>query len=230
MEIITDVEKLSDRAVEINVAKAGKELQKIVLELKNCIREKNLVGLSAPQIGEPYRIFCLAFDHGKNIKTFINPIISHVEGFEISRETCSSIPGKTFIRPRHSKISVMYSTPLGKIESTNLVGYAAKIFQHHIDHLDGLLLSDVGLEVDQDFFDATDEERSEIIKMYLESLDVKEKEIKKDIEEDCDLKEQSDAIKYMEGVATGKIKTEKVAFDKDNGEEITNSNIKERRD
>ena len=229
MEIITDLEKLGVRSDEIDVRKGGKKVQEIVLALKNTIREKGLVGLSAPQIGEPYRIFCLAFDKGKNIKTFINPIISGVDGFELSKETCSSIPGKTFIRPRHTKIQAMYLTPLGKAESTNLVGFAARVFQHHIDHLDGLLLSDVGLEVDKDFFDATDEERAEVIKAYLESLDIKEKEIKQEIEEDSDLKAQSDAIEYMQGVATGKIKVERVAEEFEDGKEVKDTNTKERK-
>ena len=224
MEIITDLEKLGVRSDEIDVRKGGKKVQEIVLALKNTIREKGLVGLSAPQIGEPYRIFCLAFDQGKNIKTFINPIISGVDGFELSKETCSSIPGKTFIRPRHTKIQAMYLTPLGKAESTSLVGFAARVFQHHIDHLDGLLLSDVGLEVDKDFFDATDEERAEVIKAYLESLDIKEKEIKQEIEEDSDLKAQSDAIEYMQGVATGKIKVERVAEEFEDGKEVKDTN------
>lgn len=227
MEIITDIEKLGVRSDEIDVRKGGKKVQEIVLALKNTIRDNNLLGLSAPQIGEPYRIFCLAFDKGKNIKTFINPILESVDGFELSKETCHSIPGKTFIRPRHAKITALYLTPLGKVESTKLVGFSARLFQHHLDHLDGLLLSDVGLEVEQDFFDATDEERAEVIKAYLESLDIKEKEIKKEIEEDSDLKAQSDAINYMQGVATGKIKVERVADEFENVKESTDTNTQE---
>ena len=210
MEIITDIDKLGNRSNEIDVRKQGQEMRDTILALKNTIREKNLLALSAPQIGKPYRIFCMAFDGGKDIRSFINPMISEVEGFELSKETCSSIPGKTFIRPRHNKILAMYQTPLGKIESKKMIGFAAKVFQHHIDHLDGLLLSDVGLEVDDDFFNASDEERAEVIKAYLESLDIKEKEIKEDIESDEDLKTQANAIKYMESVASGETKVEYV--------------------
>ena len=210
MDIITDVEKLGYRVDEVDTRKQSKLVQDTVLKLKNTIREKGLNALSAPQIGENIRVFCVSFDGGKNIKSFINPIMSKCEGFELSRETCSSIPNKTFIRPRFNKIEVMYQTPLGKVESTRLVGMAARVFQHQIDHLDGLLLSDVGLEVDDDFFNATNEERAEIIKMYLDSLDIKEKEIKKEIEDDKELKAQADAMKFMESVASGETKVEEV--------------------
>lgn len=217
-KIITDAEQLSVRSDEIDVRKDSLTVQDIVLKLKNTIRENNLLGLSAPQIGKYKRIFCLSFDGGKDIRSFINPMVTKVEGFELSKETCSSIPGRVFIRPRFNKIDVVYQTPLGKVETKRFLGVAAKQFQHEIDHLDGLLLSDVGLEVEDDFFNATDEERAEVIKRYLESLDIREKEIKKEIAEDKELKEQSDAIDYMAGVASGKIKTEIVTEEIENGE------------
>lgn len=207
-KIITDVNALGERCDEIDVRKDSVTVQDIVLKLKYTIRENNLLGLSAPQIGKYKRIFCLSFDGGKDIRTFINPMITRVDGFEFSKETCSSIPGKVFIRPRYNTIDVMYQTPLGKIESKRFIGVAAKMFQHHLDHLDGLLLSDIGLEVDDDFFAATDEERAEILRAYCESLDIREKEIKQEIEETPELKAQADAIKYMESVKTGETKTE----------------------
>jgi hypothetical protein len=88
----------------------------------------------------------------------------------------------------------MYQTPLGKIESKQFMGAAAKVFQHEMDHLDGLLLSDIGLEIDELFDNATEEERMEVINMYLDSLDIKQKEIdkyeEKLIDEERKLKEQ----------------------------------------
>ena len=225
MEIITDIEKLGTRSNEIDVKKQGQEMRDTILALKNTIREKGLLALSAPQIGKQYRIFCVSFDNGKDIRSFVNPIISEVDGFELSKETCSSIPGKTFIRPRHNSITVMYQTPLGKIESKKMLGFAARVFQHHIDHLDGLLLNDVGLEVDDDFFNATDEERAEVIKAYLESLDIKEKEIKEEIESDKELKVQADAMKFMESVASGETKVEQVNEEiETDGEESNDTN------
>ena len=207
-EIITDLEKLSERSDEIDVAKQGKLVQETNIKLKTIIKEQGLTALSAPAIGIAYRIFVIKF--GDKLKCFINPMIQKAEGLELSREKCSSIPDKEFIRPRNSKIHVIYSTPLGKIESVMLAGKAATVFQHEMDHLDGLLISDVGLEIDKDFDEATEEERLEVINMYLDSLDIKRKEIEKEIENTPELKQLSDAIDFMEAVQTGKVDIEHI--------------------
>ena len=208
MDIITDIEKLSFRADEIDVRKENDKVREITVALKNTIREKNIVSLSANQIGFDKRIFVINFSG--DLRTFINPVITQVKGFELSRETCTSIPDKTFIRPRHNDIMVMYQTPLGKIESKQFMGVAAKVFQHEMDHLDGLLLSDIGLEIDEMFDNATEEERMEVINMYLDSLDIKQKEIDKEIQEDDDLKKISDGIDFMTKVQKGEVQIEQV--------------------
>lgn len=210
-KIITDLEKLSGRADEINVAKNGKLVQETNIQLKRIIRENNLTALSAPLIDKPYRLFCVKFNDA--IKCFVNPMITKAEGLTLSREKCECFPNKEYIRPRNTKIMVMYSTPLGKIESVQLVGKAAIVFQHQVDHLDGLLLPDVGLEVDEDFDNGTDEEKEEIINMYLESLDIKKKTLDKEIENNEDLKKMRDSIDFMTDLQTGKISVEMVKED-----------------
>ena len=208
-EIITDYAVLSNRCDEIDIRKEGREAQEIVRELKAVVREKNLTGLSACQIGYDKRILVINFNG--DIRSFINPIITDAQGLDLSRETCSSIPDKTFIRIRNNTISVAYQTPLGKIESRKLFGLAATVFQHHLDHLDGLLLSDVALEIDEAFDNATDEEKGEIINLYLDSLDIKRKELKEEITQDENLKQMSDAIDFIEQVQKGQVQFEDCA-------------------
>ena len=208
MDIITDVEKLSVRADEVDVRKDNNTTREITVALKNTIRENNLLSLSAPQIGYDKRIFVINFNG--DLRTFINPMITNVKGFELSRETCTSIPDKTYIRPRHNDIQVIYQTPLGKIESKQFMGAAAKVFQHCIDHLDGLLLSDIGLEIDEMFDNATEEERMEVINMYLDSLDIKQKEVDKEIQEDNELKKIAEGIEFIEKVQKGEVQIERV--------------------
>jgi peptide deformylase len=206
-EIITDYEKLSDWCSEIEPGKGGKNTQEIVRELKKVVREKNLKGLSAPQIGYDKRIFVINFNG--DIRSFINPIIKSAKGLELSRETCSSIPNKTFIRIRNSSIEVAYMTPLGKIESRKMFGLAAIVFQHHIDHLNGLLLSDVGLEIDEAFDNATDSEREEVINAYLDSLDLHRKELAEEIASNEDLSKMNNAINFLEKVQNGEIEIDR---------------------
>jgi peptide deformylase len=167
--IITDLCELDKlgRSEEVQLNDDNKLIREIVANIKRTMRKNNLVSLSAPAIGYNKRIFCIDFSD-QEIKTFINPLVTRAEGIELTREVCSSIPDKEFIRPRNSLIEVMYQTPLGKIKSRIFTGLAAHVIQHEIDHLDGVTLADIGLEIEDDFNNATDEERFEIINMYLD--------------------------------------------------------------
>ena len=206
-EIITDYEKLSERAPEFDLTKNSSNLQPIVLSLKNTIRsQKDISGLTACQIGSPFRVLCLNFDG--DIRTFVNPIITNVKGLIIARETCHSLPGKEYLRLRHPQISVTYQTPLAKIESVTLKGMAAIVFQHEIDHLDGILLSDIGLEIDQDFDKATDEEKQQIIDMYLDSFDLRKEQLEKEIKANKKDNEAYEGVKFLESVAKGETQLE----------------------
>ena len=207
-DIITDEVALSERAEEIDTLHDSQLLQEIVRYLKRTLRKRDdLFALSAPAIGYNKRVFCMKFENDQ-IKTFINPVIESYSpnGMQLSREKCSSIPGKEYIRVRNNDIRVMYQRPTGDAESNRLLGKAALVFQHEMDHLEGVLISDIGLEVIPEFDAATDEERSEVIKEYLDSLDIRLKQTNEEIQNDPELKQIDDATKFMTGVLTGEVK------------------------
>ena len=206
-EIVTDVNQLSIFCDAIDPRKEGKLLQEIVLALKATMREKGLLSLSAPQIGYSRRVFCIRFGDN-DFRTFINPIIENVANFTMNREKCSSLPDKEYIRPRHASCKVYYLTPLNKVESRKLVGVAAFKFQHCLDHLDGMILSDIGLEIDDMWDQATEEERDEVLHAYMDALDIAEKECKKAVEEDEELKQIDDAARFIQGVNDGTVQIE----------------------
>ena len=199
-DIVKDIDKLAQRSDEVDIRKQNELVRATIVDLKEIVRKNNLTYLTAPQIDVFARIFVINFNG--SLRSFINPIITQTKGFELSREKCNSLDSE-YIRPRSNNITVMYQTPLGKIESRQMLGQAAIVFQHALDHLDGLLLSDVGLEVTEDYDKASDEERIELVNMYLDSLDIKRKELEKEIEEDPELKQMSDAIDFLESVQKG---------------------------
>lgn len=205
--VITDVEKLYDWATEIDPRKEGKLVQEIVLALKTTMRENNLEYLTAPQLGYDKRIFCIRFG-GNDYRTFLNPVITRTSAFQFARETCNSLPEKTFIMPRFGNIEVIYTTPLGKIETRKIIGRSAVVFNHCLDHLNGLLISDIGLEIDEMFDNATDEEREEVLKMYAESLDLRQKQLKEEIAENKELNDLDKAIDFIASVDNGQTKLE----------------------
>ena len=219
VEIVTDYDKLSERCIEVDTTKKNSDIQDIILKLKNTIRANdNMIGLSANQIGSDKRVICLNFNG--SLRTFINPIITNAGPLELVQETCHSEPGKTFIRLRHNRVEVTYQTPLSKIETVKLFGMAARAMQHHIDHLDGILLSDIGLEIEDDFINATEEEKQEVISMYLDSLDLALKDIEVSIEKDKDAKQLRDATKFIESVRKGETIIESVPLSDEEIEEF----------
>ena len=208
-DIITDELQLSERAVEIDVKTQATEMREIIKALKDTMREKGLSSLSAPAIGYNRRIFCIDFKDSE-IKTFINPIIAQAKGMQLSIEKCVCIPDKEFMRPRNNDLMIIYQRPTGQIENRQIVGMSAIVFQHELDHLDGLLLSDVGIEIDEDFHNATEEEQQEVINAYLDALDIKKKEIDTEINTNPELKQLSDGIDFMESVYKGETKIEPI--------------------
>lgn len=221
-EIITDENSLCDWSEVIHPKKEGKELQKIIGELKATMRAKDLEYLTAPQIGYNKRVFCVKFGN-KDYRSFVNASISNLAKMTIARENCYSIPDKRFIIPRYNMVELMYYTPLGEVQSCKLYGRSAWVAHHCVDHLDGLLTSDIGLEIDDMFDNATEEEREEVIKMYMESLDLRQKQLKEDINSNEDLKKMNDAIDFMESVRKGETVVEPVDIEKTEVENINNS-------
>lgn len=208
-DIVTDELQLSERAIEIDVRTQATEMREIIKALKDTMREKGLSSLSAPAIGYNRRIFCIDFKDSE-IKTFINPIIAQAKGMQLSIEKCVCIPDKEFMRPRNNDLMIIYQRPTGQIENRQIVGMSAIVFQHELDHLDGLLLSDVGIEIDEDFHNATEEEQQEVINAYLDALDIKKKEIDTEINTNPELKQLSDGIDFMESVYKGETKIEPI--------------------
>lgn len=212
---------LADRCDEVNIKTENDLVRQITLELKDTVRNSDkCVGLAAPQIGYNKRMFVINFNG--DIRTFINPVIANAKGLTLSREGCMSCPGKEYIIPRNTEIEVHYQTPLGKIESRKIIGYAATVFQHELNHLDGAMISDIGLEITEEYDKASEEEKMELLKAYMDSLDLKAKELNKEIEEDKDLKQINDAIKFTEGLVKGEVEVETEKFNDEQLKQVKN--------
>lgn len=227
-EIITDTSKLPDRCNEINILENKDEVDETIVELKQTLRQyKNGVGLAAPQIGRTNRIFIINFNG--DMRAFINPMFTHTSDVVLSREGCLSLPGKEYLVPRFNDIKIAYQNPQGKNLENHLIGMAAHIFQHEMDHLDGISLDTIGLEIDEDFDNASEEEKDKIIEMYLESLKRREENLNKEIEEDPELKKMKDSITFIEKVKSGEVQLEQREFTEEEKKELE-TKLKESKD
>ena len=104
------------------------------------------VGIAAPQVGLNKRIVCVQrFDKpGEPFECYLNAHIDGLDGeIAVGPEGCLSIPGKRGLVPRHTKVQIRYVAPGTSEQRTEEVeGFTAVIFQHEIDHLDGVLYID----------------------------------------------------------------------------------------
>ena len=209
MEYITNIDELSDSSLEVDFDTDKKRISEIVEKLKYRISKDNLIAISAPQIGEKVRIFCIRFTTKQNgktfdkVHTFVNPVIVGMKGFVLDREKDISLPDREFIIARNNDINVMFQTEKGESVEHKFSGKIAAFIQLMVDHLDGILLTDMGLEIDHLFDEATEEERNELLKAYTEWITGYQEKLTKDIEEDKELSSMNDAIKFIQSVRSG---------------------------
>lgn len=114
------------------------------------------VGLAAPQVGILKRIIVVDDREEENNKRFymINPEITHKDGEEIGMEGCLSVPERQGTVKRATSISVKYNDLEGEEKTIDAEDFLARILQHEIDHLDGILYTDKAI----DMYEITGEE------------------------------------------------------------------------
>lgn len=123
------------------VAKVTKEIQKLIRDMHDTVRSEEGAGLAAPQVGRSERV-CLALITGR-MTPLINPVISWKSAeMETAEEGCLSLPGIVVAVPRAVAISVKYLDAKGKPQERKLRGFDARVVQHEVDHLEGVLIVD----------------------------------------------------------------------------------------
>jgi peptide deformylase len=139
-------------------------LQNLIDSLIETAKVANGVGIAAPQVSQSYRLFIVASCPNPRYPNapimeptaMINPkIISHSEEIVKDWEGCLSVPGKRGLVPRYQSIEVEYTDRKGLLKHQVLTDFVARIFQHELDHLDGIVFVD-RVEKPQDLF--TEEE------------------------------------------------------------------------
>jgi peptide deformylase len=103
------------------------------------------IGLAAPQIGVPLRIFVVDVSVGRNaadLLTFVNPEFVEREGMQLEEEGCLSVPGFNATVARPARAVVKGLDRDGNERVVEGTGLLARAFQHEMDHLDGTLFVD----------------------------------------------------------------------------------------
>ncbi|MBI1873813.1 MAG: peptide deformylase [Acidobacteria bacterium] len=121
------------------------EVQTLVNDLVETMYAAPGVGLAAPQIGVPLRVFVIDTSLGHDpaaLVALINPEVIERDGMQLEEEGCLSVPGftATVARPRFVKIKGLDRNGVERVlEGTGLL---ARALHHELDHLDGRLFVD----------------------------------------------------------------------------------------
>jgi peptide deformylase len=133
-----------------------KELQRLIDDMFETMQAAPGVGLAAPQIGESLRVVVVEYtdDEGENAKpkkyVLVNPEFVHKSEETVTDvEACLSVPGLAGEVERHEAVTIRAKNRFGKPIRLKASGWLARIFQHEIDHLDGVLYIDRATQVFQ---------------------------------------------------------------------------------
>jgi len=121
------------------------EIERLIDDMTETMYAAPGIGLAAPQVGVPLRIFVIDLSLGHNPKDLIvmvNPEFVERDGMQLEEEGCLSVPGfnATVVRP--SRVVVKGLDRAGTVQVHEGTELLARAFQHEMDHLDGLLFVD----------------------------------------------------------------------------------------
>lgn len=122
------------------VGKVTPEIQRLVDAMIETMHDYNGVGLAAPQVGVGKRVFVAEVED--KIHVLIDPQIVRRVGEDVATEACLSIPGIVADVPRAASVTVKGKSRRGRGVTVRASGLLARVFQHEIDHLDGVLFLD----------------------------------------------------------------------------------------
>ena len=129
---------LKQRAAE--VTELDGRLARLVDDMTATMYAAPGVGLAAPQVGVQQRLFVYDLHDGLGARTLVNPVLVESSGEWSFDEGCLSVPGLSFeiVRPRSIHLRG-YDIDGNEVE-IEADEYDARVFQHELDHLDGILL------------------------------------------------------------------------------------------
>ncbi len=139
-KILTDKEPALHKVCK-PVEKFDRKLHNLLDDMAETLEEANGVGLAAPQVGILRRVVIV--DTGEGILELINPELIETDGEQEGAEGCLSVPGKYGLvkRPYYAKVRAQdRNGEWFEAEGEGLIG---RCFCHELDHLDGILYTQV---------------------------------------------------------------------------------------
>ena len=142
--IIKEVKRLREKVTEDwSFENPKMETKEFVKELVDAMWSHSGLGVSANQLGHSYRVFAMRGETKKDSIVCFNPKIKDFSPeMNTMEEGCLSLPDVFARVVRPAYVAISYLDEVGKEEGQLASGMTARVFQHELDHLDGILFTD----------------------------------------------------------------------------------------
>ena len=124
------------------VGEVTPEIRAVIADMTETMYDEVGIGLAAPQVGISLRLIVIADEEGRGVQALLNPAIVDRGGEVTGEEGCLSIPGVFAPVTRAAWVKVEARSVDGKPLAISARGLRARVLQHEIDHLDGVLFID----------------------------------------------------------------------------------------
>lgn len=126
-------------------------IRELIQDMYQTMKHEEGAGLAAPQVGVPVRLFVVgAPDRGVPFKAYINPELVDLQGdLEPAEEGCLSLPEVRGTVRRPVQCTIRATDESGNEFTETSAGFAARVWQHEFDHLDGILIIDKMSPIDR---------------------------------------------------------------------------------
>ena len=124
------------------VEEVDERVRRVIADLTDTMYDEVGIGLAAPQVGVALRLIVVSDEGGREARALINPVITEQGGQATGEEGCLSLPGIFAPVTRAEWVHVEARDPDGKPLAIDARGLQARVLQHEIDHLDGVLFID----------------------------------------------------------------------------------------
>ena len=192
----------------IDVKNDEEKVEIITERLKKVLeQEKDLPYVTANQVGYSYQMYAIRTSTG--VEVWANPLMARQDDNMILVRDKEYGLENTYYSPRWTKISVIaYSIDKKLVCTRDYINEAAVIMQHIMNNLNGISLADFGLEVTQEFLNASEGERNEVVNMYMNELQKLLNTLEEDIMGDSEASQKYEAFKFVKARASNEIVVE----------------------
>ena len=123
------------------IEKIDDNIRQLIVKMTDVMLKNKGVGLAAPQIGVPLRLFIISLDGNReSVKVYVNPNVTPIGELGVLDEGCLSVPNIYTKIQRYKKCKVTATDLDGKQFTEEAEGLFARVLQHESDHINGVTI------------------------------------------------------------------------------------------